>query len=259
MLQIDVVTIFPRMVEAPLSEGIVHRAVERGLVRIGIHDLRLFTGDRHRTVDDTPFGGGPGMVMKPEPFFRAVSTLPTVQEGSPVILLSPRGKRFDQETAERLSLARGFVLLCGRYEGVDERVARHLATEELSIGDFVLTGGEVAALAVVEAVVRLLPSALGDSESAQAESFTEGILDHPHYTRPAVFEGRGVPGELLSGNHDAVRRFRRREALRATLDRRPDLLERADLSEEDRRLLREIESERASPESAGVTSTLAHR
>lgn len=244
MLTVDVVTIFPRMVQAPLGEGIVQRAVARGLVSIGVHDLRDFTDDRHRTVDDAPFGGGPGMVMKAEPFFRAVDALlpagPTTRDA--VILLSPRGRRFDQAAAERLSRLDRLVLLCGRYEGIDERVAS-VATEELSLGDFVLTGGEVAALAVVEAAVRLLPEALGDEGSAEADSFADGILDHPQYTRPAVVRGHGVPEVLLSGDHERIRRWRRKEALRATRERRPDLMREARLSPEDESILQELADE----------------
>jgi tRNA (guanine37-N1)-methyltransferase len=245
MLAIEVVTIFPRMLEAPLGEGIVRRAVEKDLVRIAVHDLRDFTDDRHRSVDDSPFGGGPGMVMKAEPFYRARER---VLPGGPgaweaVVLLSPRGRRFDQETAERYAGLHRLLLLCGRYEGIDERVAEAVATEELSLGDFVLTGGEVAALAVIEAAVRLLPGALGDVDSAAADSFAAGILDHPHYTRPVVVRGRAAPEVLLSGDHERIRRWRRREALRATRARRPDLLEKARLTAEDEALLREIEDE----------------
>jgi tRNA (guanine37-N1)-methyltransferase len=243
VLQIDVVTIFPRMIEAPLGDGIVQRAVEKGLLRVGVHDLRAFTDDRHRTVDDSSFGGGPGMVMKAEPFFRAVESLSLPPARAAVVLLSPRGRRFDQETAERFAALERLVLLCGRYEGVDERVREGLATEELSLGDFVLTGGEAAALAVVEATVRLVPGALGDEESARGDSFADGLLDFPHYTRPAVVRGMPVPEVLLSGDHGRVRRWRRKEALRATRERRPDLLAGARLSAEDQALLREIEQE----------------
>ncbi|HUG54437.1 MAG TPA: tRNA (guanosine(37)-N1)-methyltransferase TrmD [Vicinamibacteria bacterium] len=246
-MHIDVVTIFPAMLEAPLGDGIVHRAVEAELAGIRVHDLRAFSGDRHRTVDDTPFGGGPGMVMKAEPFLRAVDA---VTGGRPaekraVVLLSPRGRRFDQATAARLSRLDHLVLLCGRYEGIDERVGETVGAEEVSLGDFVLTGGEVAALAVIEATVRLLPGALGDEGSAEADSFSDGLLDFPHYTRPAEVRGRKVPEALLSGNHDRIRLWRRKEALRATRERRPDLLEKAPLSAEDRRLLRELEEEKA--------------
>jgi tRNA (guanine37-N1)-methyltransferase len=246
-LQIHVLTIFPRMVEAPVAEGIVRRAVDKGLVEIALHDLRNFTEDRHRSVDDAPFGGGPGMVMKPEPFFLALDRILPGGAGArdAVVLLSPRGRPFNQATAARLSGLDRLVLLCGRYEGIDERVAQGLATEEVSLGDFVLTGGEVGALAVIEATVRLLPGALGDEESAQADSFSDGILDFPHYTRPAQFRGRRVPEDLLSGDHGRVRRYRRKEALRATGERRPELLRSAHLSIEDEALLRELQDEAA--------------
>jgi tRNA (guanine37-N1)-methyltransferase len=242
MLTIDVVTIFPRMIMAPLAEGIVGRAVQRGLVHVAVHDLREHSRDRHRTVDDAPFGGGPGMVMKPEPFFAAVESLlpngPAPDDS--VVLLSPRGRPFTQATAARFAKLRRLVLLCGRYEGIDERVAGALATEEVSLGDFVLTGGEVAALAVIEAAARLLPDALGDAYSAQTDSFSTGLLGHPQYTRPAVFRGLAVPTILLSGDHGLVRRWRRIRALEATRARRPDLLRRATLTDEDRELLSAI-------------------
>lgn len=244
-MRIDVLTIFPALVEAPLSEGIVRRALDKGLASLAVHDLRRFSDDKHRTVDDAPFGGGPGMVMKAEPFYRAVDELMPAGPGprDAVVLLSPRGRRFDQATAERYAGLERLVLLCGRYEGVDERVREGLATEELSLGDFVLTGGEIAAVAVIEASVRLLPGALGDAESAVYDSFADGLLDWPHYTRPAQHRGRAVPEELLSGDHDKIARFRRREALRATRARRPDLLAKARLSAKDETLLREIEDE----------------
>jgi tRNA (guanine37-N1)-methyltransferase len=246
MLRVDILTIFPRMLEAPLAEGIVRRAQDAGLVRIEAHDLRAFTEDRHRSVDDAPFGGGPGMVMKAEPFFRAVEQLMPAGPGpnDAVVLLSPRGARFDQRAAERFARLERLVLLCGRYEGVDERVRQALATEEVSLGDFVLTGGEVAALAVAEATVRLLPGALGDAESSAADSFADGLLDFPHYTRPAVVHGHPVPEQLLSGDHAKVARWRRKEALRATRERRPDLLRGKRLSAEDQALLMEIEEDR---------------
>jgi tRNA (guanine37-N1)-methyltransferase len=244
-LTVDIVTIFPRTVEGPLADGIVRRAVEAGLVQVRIHDLRDFTEDRHRTVDDTPFGGGPGMVMKAEPFFRAVETLLPAGPGprDAVVLLSPRGRRFDQAAAVRYASLDRLVLLCGRYEGIDERVREDVATEEVSLGDFVLTGGEVAAAAVAEATIRLLPGALGDEGSARADSFADGLLDFPHYTRPALVRGRAVPETLLSGDHEKIARWRRKEALRATRARRPDLVARARLSAADEALLREIEDE----------------
>jgi len=246
-LRVDVATIFPRMVAEPLSDGIVGRAVEKGLLTLAVHDLRDYTDDRHRSVDDAAFGGGPGMVMKAEPFFRLRDALWPEGAGADtaVVLLSPRGERFDQARAARYARLRRLVLLCGRYEGIDERVRTAVATEEVSLGDFVLTGGETAALAVVEATARLLPGALGDERSAELDSFADGLLDHPHYTRPAEVRGLGVPEVLLSGDHEKIRRWRRKEALRATRQRRPDLLAAAALSREDERFLREIEDEEA--------------
>jgi tRNA (guanine37-N1)-methyltransferase len=265
MLSVDVITIFPRMVEAPLADSIVARAVERGIVAFGIHDLRDYADDKHRAVDDAPFGGGPGMVMKAEPFFRAVEALPAKgpSDKTAVVLLSPRGRRFDQATAERYSTLDHLVLLCGRYEGIDERVAASgIVTEEVSLGDFVLTGGEVAALAIIEATIRLLPGALGDAESADCDSFADGVLDWPHYTRPATIRGQEVPEVLLSGDHGKVARWRRKEALRATRERRPELLAEALLSGTDRELLLEIEQEsrgdeELNPRTAAPESPLA--
>jgi tRNA (guanine37-N1)-methyltransferase len=246
-LRVDVATIFPRMIAEPLGDGIVGRAVEKGLLTLGVHDLRDYTDDKHRSVDDAPFGGGPGMVMKAEPFFRLRDAVwpEGAGEGTAVVLLSPRGQRFDQATAARYATLSRLILLCGRYEGIDERVRTAVATEEVSLGDFVLTGGETAALALVEATVRLLPGALGDERSAELDSFADGLLDHPHYTRPAELRGLGVPAVLLGGDHENIRRWRRKEALRATRERRPDLLAAAATSSEDERLLREIEDEEA--------------
>jgi tRNA (guanine37-N1)-methyltransferase len=242
-LRIDVVTIFPRMLQEPLADGIVGRACAAGLVELRIHDLRDHTDDRHRSVDDAPFGGGPGMVMMAEPFARALEAIRA--EAGPareaVVLLSPRGRRFEQQAARRLAGLERLVLLCGRYEGIDERVAAALATEELSLGDFVLTGGETAALAVVEASVRLLPGALGDEGSAGDDSFEAGLLDWPHYTRPAEWRGARVPEVLLSGDHAKIRAWRRRESLRATRERRPELFATASLTREDEELVRQIE------------------
>jgi len=258
-MRVDVVTIFPRMFEAPLGEGIVRRALDSGLAAVAVHDLRQWSDDRHRSVDDAPFGGGPGMVMKAEPFARALRSLLPEGPGprDAVVLLSPRGRRFDQDCARRYAGLARLVLLCGRYEGVDERVGRRLATEELSLGDFVLTGGEVAALAVIEAALRLLPGALGDAESAARDSFSDGLLGWPQYTRPASLDGDAVPAVLLSGDHRRVEAWRRREALRTTLERRPDLLERAALAPSDRALLREIEDEmRDAPAAAAVPEAL---
>jgi tRNA (guanine37-N1)-methyltransferase len=246
MLRIDVITIFPSMVRAVVSDGIVARAVEQSIADIQVHDLRDFSDNRHRTVDDAPFGGGPGMVMKAEPYLLAVEHVRAVAASGDeptIVLLSPRGRCFDQASAERLAARRHLVLLCGRYEGIDERVAVGLPVEEISLGDYVLTGGEVPALALIEATVRLLPGALGDEGSAQADSFMDGLLDFPHYTRPADVRGMGVPEVLLSGDHERVRLWRRKESLRLTRSRRPDLLATAALTREDRELLRQLEGE----------------
>jgi tRNA (guanine37-N1)-methyltransferase len=238
-MKFDIVTIFPRMVEAGLAEGVVSRGIERGLVDVAVHDLREHTSDRHRSVDDVPYGGGPGMVMKPEPLVKAVDAI-RQQRGDPatVVLLSPQGRPFTQAEAVRLSALPHVVLLCGRYEGMDERVRELVATEELSIGDYVLSGGELAALVVVDAVSRLVPGVVGDAQSVEGDSFSRGLLDYPHYTRPAEFAGRAVPEVLLSGHHAEVRKWRKREALQRTLDRRPDLIARAALDDEERELLK---------------------
>ena len=225
------------MVRAGLAEGVVSRGIDRGLLDVRIHDLRDHTTDRHRSVDDVPYGGGPGMVMKPEPLARAVECI-RAERGSPnaVVLLSPQGRRFTQAEAERLSRLQHVALLCGRYEGMDERVRELAATEELSIGDYVLSGGELPALVVVDAVSRLVPGVVGDEQSVEEDSFSSGLLDHPHYTRPAEFAGRNVPDVLLSGHHAEVRRWRRKAALARTLERRPDLLADAALDDDDRAL-----------------------
>jgi tRNA (guanine37-N1)-methyltransferase len=240
-VKFDIVTIFPRMFEGPTREGILGRAIERGLVDLRVVDLREFTDDRHRTVDDVAYGGGPGMVLKPAPLFRAVEHIRESRgEPAAVVLTSPQGKPFTQADAQRLSRAGHVVVLCGRYEGVDERVRDHVATEELSIGDYVLTGGELPALVVLDAVVRLLPGAVGDEQSVECDSFTRGLLDYPHYTRPAEFRGFTVPDVLLSGHHEQVRRWRKRQAVARTLARRPDLLAAAELDDEERAIVREL-------------------
>ena len=240
----DIVTIFPRMVEAGLAEGVVGRGVERGLLDVAVHDLRAYTADRHRSVDDVPYGGGPGMVMKPGPLARAVEDI-RARRGTPdaVILLSPQGRAFTQAEAERLSRLRHLALLCGRYEGVDDRVRTAVATDELSIGDYVLSGGELAALVVVDAVGRLVPGVVGDARSVEDDSFSRGLLDYPHYTRPPEFLGQQVPGVLLSGHHEEVRRWRKLTALRRTLERRPELLISAALDDEERAMLEAIRKE----------------
>ena len=240
-MKFDIVTIFPRMFDGPTREGILGRAIERGLVDLRVVDLRDFTDDRHRTVDDVAYGGGPGMVLKPAPLFRAVEHIrETRGEPAAVVLTSPQGRPFSQADAARLSRAGHVVILCGRYEGVDERVRDHVATEELSIGDYVLTGGELPALVVLDAVARLVPGVVGDEQSVECDSFTRGLLDYPHYTRPADFRGFTVPDVLLSGHHEQVRRWRKRQAVARTLARRPDLLAAAELDEEERAIVREL-------------------
>jgi tRNA (guanine37-N1)-methyltransferase len=281
-MKFDIITIFPDFFRGPLEYGIVRRAREAGLIDIAIHDLRSFTHDRHRTVDDRPFGGGEGMVLKPEPIFDCLESLqvsPREERKNSsaresVVLLSPQGEMFTQAVAQEMTSRERIVLICGRYEGVDERVSEHLADREISVGDFVLSGGELGAAIIVDTVTRLLPGALGNAASSQQESFTHpvtskegamgapeastsrvqgqppsstcgsgGLLDYPHYTRPAEFCGMAVPEVLVNGNHDEIRRWRRRCALRKTLRHRPDLLRKAQLSEEDRELLAEIEGE----------------
>ena len=243
-MKFDIVTIFPRMVEAALAEGVVGRGIARGILDIRVHDLRDHTTDRHRSVDDVPYGGGPGMVMKPEPLARAVDTI-KAQRGAPgaVILLSPQGRKFTQGEAVRMGAIPHLVLLCGRYEGMDERVRTVVATEEVSIGDYVLSGGELPALVLVDAISRLVPGVVGDSRSVEQDSFSRGLLDYPHYTRPSEFAGEKVPDVLLSGHHEEVRRWRKMTALRRTLSRRPELLNMAALDDEERRMLEEIRKE----------------
>jgi tRNA (guanine37-N1)-methyltransferase len=243
-MRFDLVTIFPGLCAGPLGEGIVRRAIDRGLVDVRVHDLRDYTADRHRSVDDVSYGGGPGMVFKPEPLFSAVDALRTDGPIDAVILTSPQGRRFTQREAERLAGLTRVVLLCGRYEGVDDRVRSGLATEELSIGDYVLSGGELAALVIVDAVVRLVPGAVGDEASVEVDSFSRGLLDHPHFTRPAEFRGLRVPDVLLSGHHADIRRWRKRESLARTLALRPDLLPAAELDDEEREILRALMDER---------------
>jgi tRNA (guanine37-N1)-methyltransferase len=240
-VKFDIITIFPRMFDGPTREGILGRAIGRGLVDLKVFDLRDFTDDRHRTVDDVPYGGGPGMVLKPAPLFRAIDHVrETRGEPAAVILTSPQGRPLRQADAMRLSRSGHVVVLCGRYEGVDERVHDHVATEEISIGDYVLTGGELPAMVMLDAIVRLLPGAVGDEQSVEWDSFTRGLLDYPHYTRPADFRGFKVPDVLLSGHHEQVRRWRKRQAVARTLARRPELLAAAELDDEERAIVREL-------------------
>ena len=227
-MRIDVVTIFPPLLAGAFEQSIIKRARDRGIVDIQIHDLRDHTDDRHRTVDDYPYGGGAGMVMKPEPWFRAVESLRDQGDPGRAILLTPQGKRLDQSLVQRLASEDRLIVLCGRYEGVDERVREHLVDEEVSIGDYVLSGGEPAAVVLVDAVVRLQPGALGSAESTVEESFADGLLEYPQYTRPPEFRGWRVPDILLSGDHGAVERWRREQQIERTRQRRPDLLDESD-------------------------------
>jgi tRNA (guanine37-N1)-methyltransferase len=244
-MRFDILTIFPRMFEGPFDESIIKRARDANIVTIAIHNIRDFATDKHRTTDDYPFGGGAGMVMKPEPIFAAAEAVLNAVQVDPsrrsIILLSASGRPFRQQVAEELAHLEHVVLICGRYEGVDERVADHLATDQLSIGDYVLTGGELPAMVIVDAVSRLLPGVLSSAESTAVESFTAGLLEYPQYTRPAVFRGWQVPEILLSGHHAAVERWRRQRALERTWRRRPDLLASAQLTPEDRAFIAELE------------------
>lgn len=244
-MRFDIVTIFPAMIEQALRAGIVGRAIERGTLEARVHDLRDFTTDRHRVVDDVPYGGGPGMVLKPEPIARALEGIVAERPAAPapyVVLTSPQGTPFTQEVADRLSRKPHLVLLCGRYEGVDERVRRRV-DEDVSIGDYVLSGGELPALVIVDAVARLVPGVVGDEQSVAEESFTRGLLDFPQYTRPAEFGSDWVPAVLLSGNHAEIRKWRKRAAVTRTLERRPDLLSGATLDDEEQEILRDLKKE----------------
>ena len=235
-MRIDILCLFPEMFVSPFGQSIVKRAEERGLANVVTHNIRDFTHDRHHTADDYPYGGGAGMVLKPEPIFEAAEHVKetTGFGDEPVVLLTPQGRLFSQSIARELSEHRRLMLICGHYEGVDERVAEHLATDSVSIGDYVLTGGEVAAMVVVEAVVRLIPGVLGSEVSAEDESHARGLLEYPQYTRPEVFREWSVPATLLSGNHAEIAAWRRRQSLLRTAERRPDLLERATLSDKER-------------------------
>ncbi len=233
----EILTIFPGMFSSPLEESIVGKARDRGLILVRVHNIRDFATDKHQITDDRPFGGGEGMVMKPEPIVRALRAIVDNGPAARRVLLTPQGRLFDQEIARELSRLPRLILICGRYEGVDERVAEHFADDQISIGDYVLTGGELAAMVVVDAVARLLPGALGNEGSAGADSFSEPVLEHPQYTRPQDFEGMSVPPVLLTGNHESIRRWRRGQALVRTMMRRPDLFARLSLTAEDLVLL----------------------
>lgn len=249
-MKFDVITIFPTMVQSFLAEGVIGRAVEQRILDVAVHDLRGFTTDRHRTVDDVPYGGGPGMVMKAEPFCQAVDHVSS-DRGAPdaVILTSPQGTPLTHQTAQRFSQLGHVVVLCGRYEAVDERVRESVVTDEVSIGDYVVTGGELPAMVILDAVGRLVPGVVGDAASVEGDSFVHGLLDYPHYTRPAEFDGRRVPDVLLSGNHGAVRAWRKQRAIERTLERRPDLLAREGLrlDQEEREILEQLRGGQDSP------------
>jgi len=235
-MRIDIITLFPNMFNGPFAESIIGRAIEQNLVTIVIHNLRDYGLGKHQMVDDRPYGGGPGMVLKPEPLFELVQRIRGEDRVS-VILLSPQGRLFCQKVASELATQEHLVLICGRYEGVDDRVREHLVSDEISLGDYVLSGGELAAMVIVDAVVRLLPGALGSEESPREDSHAEGLLEYPHYTRPQVYQGWAVPEVLLSGNHSQVARWRREQSLLRTLARRPELLEKASLSAEEKRFI----------------------
>jgi tRNA (guanine37-N1)-methyltransferase len=240
-MHFDIFTLFPEMFQGPFSESILKRAQEQELLSIALHNIRAATSDKHHIVDDYPYGGGAGMVMKPEPLFAAVEA---VYQGGPLILLTPQGRLFTQQIARELSQEPRLTLICGHYEGVDERVRAHLVTDEISLGDYVLTGGELAAMIIVDATSRLIPGVLGGEESTLEESHSNNMLEYPHYTRPPEFRGWRVPEILLSGHHANIARWRRKESLRRTRDRRPDLFAKLDLSgKQDQKILKELEEE----------------
>jgi tRNA (guanine37-N1)-methyltransferase len=239
-MRFDILTLFPSMFSSPFEASILGKAIEKGLIEIRIVNIRDFTSDKHHVVDDTPYGGGQGMVMKVEPIARAIERVKAESPSAWTVYLTPQGRSLNQERARALSSKAHLILLCGRYEGVDERVREMFVDEEVSIGDYVLTGGELAAMVMVDTLSRLLPGVLGCDQSAEEDSFSDSLLEYPQYTRPVDFRGHGVPEVLLSGNHEAILRWRRKEALRRTVKRRPDLLAKANLSETDRKVIDEI-------------------
>lgn len=244
-MQIDVLTLFPKMFENVLNDSILGRAKDIGAVKYRLVNFRDYAGNKHLSVDDYPYGGGAGMVLKPEPIFNAVEDLVKDTEKKPrIILLCPQGERYHQKKAEELAKEEHLIFICGHYEGYDERIRQHLVTDEISIGDFVLTGGELAAMVVIDSVVRLLPGVLGNESSHQKDSFSTGLLEHPHYTRPRDFRGMKVPDVLLSGNHKKIEEWRKKESLRRTFERRPDLLENYPLSDKEKQWIDEFISEK---------------
>lgn len=250
-MHFDILTLFPGLFSGVFEDSIIKRACEAGLLSIALHNIRDYATGRHRVTDDTPYGGGGGMVMKPDPIFAATETVLGEQRGTtPIILLTPQGRLFTQQVARELARQQRLLLICGRYEGVDERVHQHLATDEISIGDYVLSGGEVPAMVIVEAVTRLIPGVLGDPAAPFEDSHAEGMLEYPHYTRPPTFQAYAVPDVLLSGHHAEIVRWRRQQALRRTWERRPDLLSHARLTDEDQAYLRRLEHELATGDSS---------
>jgi tRNA (guanine37-N1)-methyltransferase len=245
-MKFDILTLFPGMFASPFDESIISRAREKQLIDISLHNIRDWAIDRHQTADDSPYGGGAGMVMKAEPLAASICAIKALRPDSAVIFTSPQGRRLSHRVALELAGRSGLIIVCGRYEGIDERVLTLCADDVISLGDFVLSGGEIAAMAIVDAVTRLIPGVLGSSESAETDSFCDGLLEYPHFTRPPEFEGLQVPEVLLSGNHELIRKWRRKESLRKTRALRPDLLSKVELTREDRRMLSEIEQEDAS-------------
>ena len=249
MMRIDIATLFPQVFEGLFNFGIFQRAVDNGIVSLRVHNIRDHTHDRHNVADDYPYGGGAGMVLKPEPVFETVASIKAELGESagdiPVILLSPQGRLFDHQVARELSRHENLIIICGHYEGVDERVGKYLATDEISIGDYVLTGGEIPAMVVIDAVVRLLPGVLGSEDSPLEDSHTHGLLEYPQYTRPAEYRGWPVPEVLLSGNHARIAKWRREQIIRRTLERRPDLLDKADLSLEERKIAEKLMTDKS--------------
>jgi len=240
-VKITILTLFPEMFAGPFGASIIKRAIDRGLLEINLVNIRDYSRNKHRTVDDTPYGGGAGMVMGPEPIFEALDALKGKRDEDPrVVLLGPAGRPLNQQLVRDLAAEKELVIICGHYEGIDDRVRDGLTTDEISIGDYVLTGGELPAMVVVDAVARLIPGVLGESASAEEESFGDGLLEYPHYTRPREYRGLGVPGVLLSGHHEEIRRWRRRQSLLRTLGSRPDLLAAAQLGDEDKKILQEV-------------------
>jgi tRNA (guanine37-N1)-methyltransferase len=246
-MRFDVFSLLPQVLQPYLEASILQRAIQNGLLEVHLHDIRAWTTDKHHVTDDAPFGGGGGMVMKPEPIFAAVEEVLGSPPSCPLILLTPQGRTYTQQVAQELSVHPRLALLCGRYEGVDERVRAHLVTDQISIGDYVVTGGEIPALLLIDSLTRLIPGALGDPNGAQDDSFASGLLEYPHYTRPAEFRGWRVPDVLLSGNHAQINRWRRDQSLLRTRRLRPDLLEKFELNKKDLEFLKKLEQEENKP------------